>query len=173
MVDSDEEWHLLPPDSDACDTPRVGRSWVPTSDCIRHKDASSLRHAVGKKLSIIQGRILGDVAVFFTLFSLRTLITPLWTSQFIPVVSPVFWQGHRWSENSVRTSAIIAHILSGGLMLLCAAAQFDSGLRRSRPRLHRWTGRCYVVSGCACVGALRYLCLRWGKVKGLDPTQVW
>ena len=135
---------------------------------------ASARAAIGNAISLLRGRTFGDVALIFTLFSLRILITPLWTSPFVPVVSPVFWQGHRWIETSLRTAAIITHVISGGIMLVCAAAQFDSGLRRRRPRLHRWTGRCYFLSGCACIGALRFLLSSVGQGKGSrpDPSMV-
>jgi len=41
---------------------------------------------------------------------------------------------------------IRAHILFAGIALLTGPWQFSGGLRRTRPKLHRWTGRIYVLA---------------------------
>ncbi|MFC8922912.1 DUF2306 domain-containing protein [Cellulosimicrobium sp. NPDC057127] len=43
-------------------------------------------------------------------------------------------------------AAFYVHVVAGGLALVCAPLQLWAGLRRGRPRVHRWVGRTYVVA---------------------------
>lgn len=52
--------------------------------------------------------------------------------------------------------AVAVHVGCGIVMMVSIVLQLNEKLRAARPRLHRWTGRAYVVAG---VGAL--LSLRW------------
>jgi uncharacterized membrane protein len=58
-------------------------------------------------------------------------------------LGPTLWDRQAW---------FYGHGLFGTLALLLGAAQFSGWLRRTRPRIHRWTGRCYVA--LAVMGAL-------------------
>lgn len=52
------------------------------------------------------GPHLGDTALGFSLFSLRIFVTPLWTLPFfVPVLSPVYHQGHVWAREVRRILA--------------------------------------------------------------------
>jgi len=43
-------------------------------------------------------------------------------------------------------AAFYAHVVMGGVALLLGPLQFWRGLRTRRPRVHRWTGRTYLVA---------------------------
>src|SRR4051812_24276093 len=43
-------------------------------------------------------------------------------------------------------AAFYVHVVSAGLALLLGPWQFWAGLRRRRPRVHRWTGRLYLTA---------------------------
>jgi uncharacterized membrane protein len=50
-----------------------------------------------------------------------------------------------------------AHVAASGVALILGPFQFLRSLRAKRPRLHRWTGRCYVaacLTGGAAGGAI-------------------
>lgn len=47
---------------------------------------------------------------------------------------------------------LVTHIFGGTLLMLIAVAQLWPWLRRTRPRLHRWSGRLYVLAGLPMVG---------------------
>lgn len=92
--------------------------------------------------------------LWFATFSLRAILLPgVWTI-YVPIVSPVFGLGPQWIASSC---AIIGYVFSGVLMLTCGVLQLDKALRRSRPRIHRWTGRLYVLAGCIMLASLRPL----------------
>lgn len=60
--------------------------------------------------------------------------------------------------------AFLAHTTAGGVALLCAPWQVWAGLRRRRPRLHRWMGRVYVT---AClIGGVAGLRIAFGTAYG-------
>ena len=103
-----------------------------------------------------------------------------------PPVSPRFfvladrfvrWAGRRRScvfsgfapPQAASTHAILLHVACGIVTLICAAAQFDVTLRRARPRVHRWTGRLYVIAGLGMVGSLRPLRATVGMGRGTTP----
>lgn len=58
--------------------------------------------------------------------------------------------GQEYADHDARMSAELPlndflHRLLGLGLLVMGALQFDAGLRRSRPRLHRWIGRSYLL----------------------------
>lgn len=59
------------------------------------------------------------------------------------------------------------HFIAGSSVLLLGPLQFIPALRTRHPRLHRWTGRVYLVSALlAGIGGLAYLALK-GAVGGI------
>ncbi len=69
------------------------------------------------------------------LISLRVLI--------LPVALAMDHTAHFASEAPLR---LWGHLLFAPLAMLLAPVQLWAGLRRRRPRLHRWSGRVYGVS---------------------------
>lgn len=66
----------------------------------------------------------------------------------------------------LAATMIGVHFLAGAAVLLLGPLQFITSLRSRHPRLHRWTGRVYLVSALmAGVGGLAYLALE-GAVGG-------
>lgn len=103
----------------------------------------------------------GPLLFLFSVYSFRFLIFPwLWRGAglgiFIPVLSPVYRQAEHW-QHAAEANAVALHICSGSVMLLMGLVQFDKTIRRSYPRIHRWSGRVYAASGCLCIYALRQL----------------
>ncbi|CAK0859756.1 unnamed protein product, partial [Prorocentrum cordatum] len=97
------------------------------------------------------------IIAWFTAFSMRIVVLPEVWSFYVPVVSPVYGSAAHWLRSSWRTHAILAHVLSGVLTVLCGIVQLDKPLRRARPGLHRWSGRLYMVAGAIMVLTLRPL----------------
>lgn len=65
--------------------------------------------------------------------------------QLDPAVYTMFWSRRGW---------LWTHLAGGGLTILLGPVQYFSRWPRDWPRLHRWTGRVYVVAILvACVGA--------------------
>jgi len=61
-------------------------------------------------------------------------------------------------ERLWATLAIGLHFLTGGILLLLGPVQLINSVRRSRPLLHRWLGRLYVLSaGLAGVGGITFI----------------
>jgi len=62
-----------------------------------------------------------------------------------PAAYSIFWSRREW---------LWAHLAGGALTLLLGPFQFLARLRNAYPRLHRWTGRIYLLAMLvACVGA--------------------
>ena len=101
--------------------------------------------------------MLGAICWLFVMFSARIFVTPLWTSAFIPVLSPLYGHGPSWAETSLRTYAILAHCSCGMGMLICATCQFDEHMRKHNRWCHRMSGYLYVIFGIGCLVALRPL----------------
>jgi len=98
--------------------------------------------------------LLPLTCVWFATFSLRVILLPgVWTI-YVPIVSPVFGLGPQLIDS---WHPIIGYVFSGVLMLTCGVLQLDKALRRSRPDIHRWTGRLYVLAGCIMLASLRPL----------------
>jgi len=95
--------------------------------------------------------------VWFVFYSLRIVLLPGSWSFYFPLVSPDFGSGQNWASSPERAWAIVAHVLSGAVVLVCGFFQLDKALRQTRPHLHRWTGRCYVLAGLIMVASLRTL----------------
>ena len=78
------------------------------------------------------------VAVFLVFLGARFFISN--AIPFLTDISPDkfgrFWPRRAW---------LLTHIAGSGLALLVGPFQFWSGLRRRSMRVHRWTGRLYVV----------------------------
>jgi len=113
--------------------------------------------------SIAQTAAASAVAVglWFALFSMRIFFVPGWT-RYVPVVSPVFGSGPHWASSRRSALAILGHVAFGIATLVCGFLQFDKSLRSSRPRVHRWTGRLYVLCGLLMVATLQPLRARSG-----------
>jgi len=75
----------------------------------------------------------------------------------MPVLSPVYGSGPHWSREDQLRYAITAHVLAGIILICCSLAQFDKNLRRKSPRIHRWTGRLYILAGLVMLASLRPL----------------
>jgi uncharacterized membrane protein len=106
----------------------------------------------------------------FALYSLRIGIMPLWTLPYVPVLSPLYRQGVHWLSTNARTAAILLHVGSGSVGLLCGVRQFNRELRRKNKPLHRLLGRVYVAAGCICVLSLGPLWSTIGKGSGAGPS---
>lgn len=63
------------------------------------------------------------------------------------------------------------HRILGSLLIILGALQFEPNLRRNMPRLHRWSGRIYLVLGLIVSLTAVFLAIRHGF--GGFPTQVW
>jgi hypothetical protein len=78
------------------------------------------------------------VAAFLVVLGARFFISD--AIPFLTDISPDkfgrFWPRRAW---------LLTHIAGGSLALLVGPLQFWSGLRRRSMRIHRWTGRLYVV----------------------------
>ena len=62
-----------------------------------------------------------------------------------PEVYSIFWSRRGW---------LWAHLVGGAATLLLGPFQFIAPLRNGYPRIHRWTGRLYLLAmAVACVGA--------------------
>lgn len=72
-----------------------------------------------------------------------------------------------YEPGSIAAATMIGmHFIAGSAVLLLGPLQFITALRTRHARLHRWTGRVYVVSALlAGVGGLSYLALK-GAVGG-------
>jgi hypothetical protein len=91
---------------------------------------------------------IGKAIIFFSLYSLRIYVVPFWTANiFFPAWSPIYMQGHFWAASEIAKNAILLHVSGGIVMMVCAWHQFDHSLRHSNKRLHRFTGRLYIISG--------------------------
>lgn len=52
---------------------------------------------------------------------------------------------------------IFAHIIAGSLFNILGPFQFMSGLRSKHPKLHRWTGRMFILSGLVSAFSAVYM----------------
>ena len=100
---------------------------------------------------------LSPVLVVFCVFAARLFLPFSWSSDFIPVVSPVYRQQETWGMTAWLKQALLWHVGSGIVSYACILIQFDASLRHARPWLHRLSGRVYVTAGCTCVLTLRML----------------
>ena len=65
--------------------------------------------------------------------------------RFDPATYGLFWP---------RRGLLWMHLAGGSLGMVLGALQFVAPLRRGYPRIHRWTGRAYLLAMlCACVAA--------------------
>lgn len=73
-----------------------------------------------------------------------------------------------YEPGSLLAAAMIGmHFMAGAAVLLLGPLQFITVLRTRHPRLHRWTGRVYLVASLlAGAGGLAYLALK-GAVGGI------
>lgn len=73
-----------------------------------------------------------------------------------------------YEPGSIAAATMIGmHFIAGSSVLLLGPLQFIPALRMRHPRLHRWTGRVYLVSALlAGIGGLAYLALK-GAVGGI------
>ena len=86
------------------------------------------------------------------------------------MVSPVYGHGERWAQSPQLSAAILVHVASGIVMMVCGMCQFDSRLRKGNPTLHKQSGYTYIVSGLLCLGALRPLRQSLAQEHGVAPT---
>jgi len=69
-------------------------------------------------------------------------------------------------QTLIANVAIGTHFVAGGALLLLGPIQLAGAVRRGSPRLHRWTGRIYVVcAGLAGLGGLSFI-LSKGTIGG-------
>ena len=108
----------------------------------------------------------------FALYALRIFIVPLWDLPYIPILSPLYGQGQVWLETHERTLAILLHVGSGSIALLCGARQFNRTLRHRKPALHRLLGRVYVFAGLTCVCSLFPLWGTMGRGTSKEPSKL-
>jgi uncharacterized membrane protein len=66
---------------------------------------------------------------------------------------------------SATPASASLHFLLGGIVLIVGALQFHQGLRTSRPIVHRWMGRIYVLG--VLIGGLAGLYLSFNSFGGL------
>lgn len=71
--------------------------------------------------------------------------------------------------DAAGNSALIVHLLAAVILIVGGAAQFIPSLRERAPRLHRWTGRVYVVT--AVLTSIAGLYLTWIRGTVGDVTQ--
>ena len=110
-----------------------------------------------RKLRELRIQHIGIVFAGFSLFASRMWLPVTWGSVYLPVLSPVYRQQEHWAAERARVVAVTVHVGCGVVMLLAAVLQLDAPTRKAWPRLHRWTGRIYVVAGVGALLALRWL----------------
>ena len=69
------------------------------------------------------------------------------------------------NESTIRLIGLYAHIFAGGLALIIGPFQFLTRLRDSKPTLHRWMGRIYLI--CILLGGLSAFIIAPGMISGL------
>mmetsp|Transcript_22578 Transcript_22578/g.29249 ORF Transcript_22578/g.29249 Transcript_22578/m.29249 type:complete len:419 (-) Transcript_22578:1336-2592(-) len=106
----------------------------------------------------------------FCLFSARIAVVPLWFT-YVPLLSPVFGQGEVWWASRRLKKGISVHVLCGIVCLLCALFQLDQKFRRENPRVHRWLGRLYLLTGLLTIGSLQHLQSGVGQGPGTEPSK--
>ena len=74
-------------------------------------------------------------------------VTPYLTSSLRELSDESFGLASAYADQPAFVrAAFYVHIVGGGLALLLGPWQFWAGLRRRRPRVHRWTGRGYLTA---------------------------
>lgn len=137
--------------------PEEVRAWAHRAG-LSQGHATCLEHWVRVMSTLTQDvSIIGAICWIFIVFSARIFFTPLWTSIFIPVLSPLYGHGPSWEETKLRKTAILCHVAFGIGMLVCATLQFDQQARKRNFRRHKVSGYLYVIFGVGCVGALQPL----------------
>ncbi len=84
------------------------------------------------------------VRVSFILFLMTSVLVALVSFRFIPLGLELSFPDMDL-HIAERRLAFLSHVIAASLALLFGVAQFLSGLRGKYPRVHRWTGRFYVV----------------------------
>ncbi|MBX3038480.1 MAG: DUF2306 domain-containing protein [Anaerolineales bacterium] len=69
------------------------------------------------------------------------------------------------NESTIRLLGLYIHIFAGGLALLIGPFQFLTRIRDSKPMLHRWMGRIYLI--CILLGGLSAFVIAPGMISGL------
>ena len=111
----------------------------------------------------------GQLVFWFAIVSLRIAFVPLWTLPYVPIVSPLYEEGHAWIRTRRHSIAIVVHVVAGSIALLAAGLQFDVHLRRRAKTAHRIVGYVYIVNGVACLAALQLLQNVVGSGKASPP----
>ena len=84
------------------------------------------------------------VRVSFILFLMTSVLVALVSFRFIPLGLELSFPDMDL-HIAERRLAFLSHVIAASLALLFGVVQFLSGLRGKYPRVHRWTGRFYVV----------------------------
>lgn len=69
------------------------------------------------------------------------------------------------NESTFRLIGLYVHMFAGGLALLIGPFQFLTRIRNSKPTLHRWMGRIYLI--CILLGGLSAFVIAPGMISGL------
>jgi len=108
------------------------------------------------------------VRVSFFLFLLTSVLVALVSFRFIPLGLELSFPDMDL-HISERQPAFLSHVIGASLALLFGVAQFLSRFRSKYPRIHRWTGRFYVVF--VLVAGVAGLNLAFGAMGG--PIAGW
>lgn len=126
----------------------------------------------------------------FCVFAARLFVIPLWTIENIPILSPVYWQGHHWIASPERTAAILLHIGFGVVMLCAGMHQLQRSVdpttddlalvelfrskiatrARRYVKYHKLVGRVYVLSGLVVLISLQVLLPTMGQGVSEGPS---
>ncbi|WP_456789098.1 DUF2306 domain-containing protein [Cellulomonas sp. P5_C5] len=93
-------------------------------------------------------RRVGWTAVALTSLAIVAYsVTPYLTSSLGELSDESFGLASAYADQPAAVrAAFYVHIVGGGLALLLGPWQFWAGLRRRRPRVHRWIGRGYLTA---------------------------
>lgn len=102
-------------------------------------------------------RRVGWTAVLLTSLAIAAYsVTPYLTTSLQELGDESFGLASAYADQPAAVrAAFYVHVVGGGLALLLGPWQFWAGLRRRRPRAHRWVGRGYLTAvGVGGVAAL-------------------
>jgi uncharacterized membrane protein len=97
------------------------------------------------------GRVGPRIAWTFVLLSALAIVAfsaaPYFTASLRALAAQEVGLAPSYAETSVFVQgALYVHIVGGSVALVGGALQFWRGLRERMPRVHRWTGRVYLVA---------------------------
>lgn len=97
------------------------------------------------------GRVGPRIAWTFVLLSALAIVgfsaAPYFTGSLRALAAQEIGLAPAYAETSVLVQgALYVHIVGGSVALIGGALQFWRGLRERMPRVHRWTGRVYLIA---------------------------